>query len=270
MAYLNEAGFSMFEPNENGVVAHGDVAAVDLKSAEQCLTEVGAFAQVSCMREVLAQENWNAQWEAEYPEVVIKDDAGNARCTIRAPFHKAPASGLDVVVAPQMSFGTGHHATTHLMSACLMDMPLEGTQVLDMGCGTGVLALVAAQMGAAKVLGIDIEKNAVNNANDNVMLNPNVNVERLTFELGDGSACDEMQPDIWNVICANIQKNVLASDMARYARTMAPGGTLLLSGFFVGDVPELRVVAEAQGLTCVGVSEMDGWACMHCGKPLIA
>ena len=268
VAYLNEAGFSMFEPNDKGVVAHGDVSEVDVAEAQNSLDEIASFAQLTCTREVVAQENWNARWESGYPEVVIKDDAGAPRCTIRAPFHHPSASGLDVVVAPQMSFGTGHHATTHLMSARLMDLSLVGAQVLDMGCGTGVLALVAARLGAAQVLGIDIELNAVLNARDNVALNPDLGRELLTFELGDGSACDVMDPNGWGVICANIQKNVLSADMARYARILAPGGSLLLSGFFEGDVPDMRVVVQDHGLQCLGVSAMEGWACMHCGKPL--
>ena len=270
VAYLNEAGFSMFEPNDKGVVAHGEVSEVDVVEAQNCLDEVASFAQVTCSREVVAQENWNAQWESEYPEVVIRDDSGMPRCTIRAPFHNPPASGLDVVVAPQMSFGTGHHATTHLMSARLMDMSLAGTKVLDMGCGTGVLALVAARLGATKILGIDIELNAVLNARDNVTLNPDLERELLTFELGDGSACDALEPNGWDVVCANIQKNVLSADMARYARTLVPGGSLLLSGFFDGDVPDMRGVVEDHGLQCMGVTTMEGWACMHCGKPLKA
>lgn len=268
MAYLNEAGFSMFEPNDNGVVAHGEVSEVDVAEAQNCLDEVASFAQLTCTRAVVAQENWNAQWESEYPEVVIEDEAGAPRCTIRAPFHHPPVSGLDVVVAPQMSFGTGHHATTHLMSERLLDLSLAGAQVLDMGCGTGVLALVAARLGAFQVLGIDIERNAVLNARDNVTLNPDLKRELLTFELGDGSACDALDANGWDVICANIQKNVLSADMARYTRILAPGGSLLLSGFFEGDVPDMRIVIEDQGLQCLGVTTMEGWACMHCGKPL--
>ena len=270
MAYLNEAGFSMFEPHDKGVVAHGDVEEVDVSSAERCLEEVGSFSVLTCRREVVQQENWNAQWESTYPEVVIDDVDGVPLCTIRAPFHTPAPTGLDVVVAPQMSFGTGHHATTHLMSTCLMDESLNGKAVLDMGCGTGVLALVGGLRGATHVLGIDIESNAVLNARDNVTLNPNIDPDVVTFELGDGSACDEMDDDTWDVICANIQKNVLSADMPRYARTLRPGGILLLSGFFEGDVPDLRCIAEAQNLRLLGVSVKDGWACMRCGKPLRA
>ena len=258
----------MFEPNDKGVVAHGEVSEVDLAEAQNYLDEIASFAQLTCTRQVVAQENWNAQWESEYPEVVITDDAGVPCCTIRAPFHDPPASGLDVVVAPQMSFGTGHHATTHLMSARMLELSMTEMNVLDMGCGTGVLALVAARLGAAQILGIDIELNAVLNARDNVALNPSLKKELLTFELGDGSACDALDANGWHVVCANIQKNVLSADMARYARVLAPGGSLLLSGFFEGDVPDMQVVVEDHGLQCLGVTTMEGWACMHCGKPL--
>ena len=117
-------------------------------------------------------------------------------------------------------------------------------------------------------MGIDIELNAVLNARDNVTLNPELKKELLTFELGDGSACDSLDANGWDVICANIQKNVLSADMARYARILASGGSLLLSGFFEGDVPDMRIVIEDHRLQCLGVTTMEGWACMHCGKPL--
>ena len=122
-------------------------------------------------------------------------------------------------MAPQMSFGTGHHATTHLMSARMLELSMTEMNVLDMGCGTGVLALVAARLGAAQILGIDIELNAVLNARDNVALNPSLKKELLTFELGDGSACDALDANGWHVVCANIQKNVLSADMAEYAES---------------------------------------------------
>ena len=268
VAYLNGCGFSMFEEAEKGLVAFARESEWDERGMEGVIGELQSMATVQAETAFVESENWNAQWESEYPEVVIEDEAGAPRCTIRAPFHHPPVSGLDVVVAPQMSFGTGHHATTHLMSERLLDLSLAGAQVLDMGCGTGVLALVAARLGASQVLGIDIERNAVLNARDNVTLNLELKKELLTFELGDGSACDALDANGWDVICANIQKNVLAADMARYARVLAPGGSLLLSGFLEGDVPDMRIVIEDQGLQCLGVTTMEGWACMHCGKPL--
>ena len=268
VAYLNECGFSMFEPHEHGVLVHGEVEEVNEQAAELQLEAVATFATVSVEKQRVAQENWNAKWESEYPQVVVEDDAGEVACTIRAPFHDIPASGVDVVVAPQMSFGTGHHATTHLMTARLLSLPLTGRRVLDMGCGTGVLALVAAKAGADSVLGIDIEHDAVQNAHDNHALNAQLAASDMTFVQGDGSACDEMPDGAWHVVCANIHKNVLVADMTSYARTLKKGGHLLLSGFFEGDVPALEASVHAAGMEVLGVDVRDGWACMHCGKPL--
>lgn len=269
VAYLNECGFSMFETHERGVIAHGEVGEVQIDEAEACLESIRAFAHVTCDMRVVEQQNWNAQWESEYPQVVVEDERGQAMCTIRAPFHQSPASGLDVVVAPQMSFGTGHHATTYMMTRELMALNVEGFSVLDMGCGTGVLALVAALRGANPVLGVDIEADAVTNSIDNVALNPALGHgdPNWTFRQGDGSAFDEMPDEAWEVICANIHKNVLASDMSRYARTLSKGGSLLLSGFFEGDVRDLQEVVERHGLRVLAVAIREGWACMHCGKP---
>ena len=268
VAYLNECGFSMFEPHERGVLVHGEVEEVNEQEADLQLEAVAAFATVRVDKQRVAQENWNAKWESEYPQVVVEDGAGEVACTIRAPFHDIPASGVDVIVAPQMSFGTGHHATTHLMTARLLSLPLHGQNVLDMGCGTGVLALVAAKAGAGSILGIDIEHDAVQNSQDNHALNADLAASDMTFVQGDGTACDDMPDGAWHVVCANIHKNVLVADMTRYARTLKEGGHLLLSGFFEGDVPALEASVHAAGMEVLGVDVRDGWACMHCGKPL--
>ena len=268
VAYLNECGFSMFEPHEHGVLVHGEVEEVNEQEADLQLEAVAAFAKVRVEKHRVAQENWNAKWESEYPQVVVLDDAGEVACTVRAPFHDIPASGMDVIVAPQMSFGTGHHATTHLMTARLLSLPLQGQNVMDMGCGTGVLALVAAKAGAGSILGIDIEHDAVQNSQDNHALNVDLAASDMAFVQGDGSACDDMPDGAWDVVCANIHKNVLVADMTRYARTLKEGGHLLLSGFFEGDVPALEASVHAAGMEVLGVDVRDGWACMHCGKPL--
>lgn len=267
IAYLDECGFTMFEPNDEGLLAHGEVGEVDVEEAEAKLNQIRAFAEVLCERHIVPQQNWNAQWESEYPQVVVEGDRGEVLATIRAPFHEVPSEGLDVVVAPQMSFGTGHHATTYLMTQSLMALDLEGVAVMDMGCGTGVLALVAALRGARPVRGIDIEHDAVENSHGNVALNPALVDSDLRFAQGDGSSLDRDADQSWGVICANIHKNVLLADMNRYARTLSEGGSLLLSGFFEGDVPALRDEAERCGLALLTVQIREGWACIHCGKP---
>ncbi len=268
VAYLNECGFSMFEPHEKGVLVYGGVEEVNEKEAEKQLAQIKAFASVKIEKQKVLQENWNAKWESEYPMVTIEDVEGRVLCTIRAPFHDLPRQGMDVVVAPQMSFGTGHHATTYLMVSRLLSISLAGQSVLDMGCGTGVLALVAAKSGASDVMGIDIEKDAVQNALDNQALNADLLNSNIAFIQGDGVVCDNTNSEFWDVLCANIHKNVLLQDMKRYVRVLHKGGHLLLSGFFEGDVSALTEAVQTCGMVVHHVDVRAGWACMHCGKPL--
>ncbi len=268
MAYLNECGFSMFEPHEKGVLVYGGVEEVNEKEAEKQLAQIKAFASVKIEKQKVLQENWNAKWESEYPMVTIEDVEGRVLCTIRAPFHDLPRQGMDVVVAPQMSFGTGHHATTYLMVSRLLSISLAGQSVLDMGCGTGVLALVAAKSGASDVMGVDIEKDAVQNALDNQALNADLLNSNIAFIQGDGVVCDNTNSEFWDVLCANIHKNVLLQDMKRYVRVLHKGGHLLLSGFFEGDVSALTEAVQTCGMVVHHVDVRAGWACMHCGKPL--
>ena len=268
VAYLNECGFSMFEPHEKGVLVYGGVEEVNEKEAEKQLAQIKAFASVKIEKQKVLQENWNAKWESEYPMVTIEDVEGRVLCTIRAPFHDLPRQGMDVVVAPQMSFGTGHHATTYLMVSRLLSISLAGQSVLDMGCGTGVLALVAAKSGAADVMGVDIEKEAVQNAMDNQALNADLLDSNIAFIQGDGVVCDNTNSEFWDVLCANIHKNVLLQDMKRYVRVLHKGGHLLLSGFFEGDVSALTEAVQTCGMVVHHVDVRAGWACMHCGKPL--
>ena len=268
VAYLNECGFSMFEPHEKGVLVYGGVEEVNEKEAEKQLAQIMAFASVKIEKQKVLQENWNAKWESEYPMVTIEDVEGRVLCTIRAPFHDLPRQGMDVVVAPQMSFGTGHHATTYLMVSRLLSISLAGQSVLDMGCGTGVLALVAAKSGAADVMGVDIEKEAVQNAMDNQALNADLLDSNIAFIQGDGVVCDNTNSEFWDVLCANIHKNVLLQDMKRYVRVLHKGGHLLLSGFFEGDVSALTEAVQTCGMVVHHVDVRAGWACMHCGKPL--
>lgn len=268
VAYLNECGFSMFEPHEKGVLVYGGVEEVNEKEAEKQLAQIKAFASVKIEKQKVLQENWNAKWESEYPMVTIEDVEGRVLCTIRAPFHDLPRQGMDVVVAPQMSFGTGHHATTYLMVSRLLSISLAGQSVLDMGCGTGVLALVAAKSGASDVMGVDIEKDAVQNALDNQALNADLLNSNIAFIQGDGVVCDNTNSEFWDVLCANIHKNVLLKDMKRYVRVLHKGGHLLLSGFFEGDVSALTEAVQTCGMVVHHVDVRAGWACMHCGKPL--
>jgi len=259
----------MFEALDDGVIVHGEVDEVDVNEANQRLEDIRVFASVECTQSIAIEENWNAKWESNYQKVVVHGLHGEVICSIRAPFHDASEQGLDVVVTPKMSFGTGHHATTYLMVQELMSINLKGLTILDMGSGTGVLAIAAALVGAKKVVGIDIEDAAVRNAQDNARLNGIEPNEGTTIEFvhGDGECLVTINDETWDVIFANIHKNVLAADMDKYSRTLKHGGSLFLSGFFDSDVAWLESHVTSHGMTVRAVSSKDGWACMHCWKP---
>ena len=259
----------MFETHSDGVVAHGVVDEVNVMEANQRLEDIQGFASVQCERNLVIEENWNAKWESDYQAVVVHGLQGEVVCTIRAPFHQPPRQGLDVVVTPQMSFGTGHHATTYLMIQALMSLNLDGLTLLDMGSGTGVLAITASMVGAKQVVGIDIEEAAVRNAKENMGLNGiQWRAESIIqFVHGDGECLDTMEEESWDVICANIHKNVLAADMSLYFKTLKQGGMLFLSGFFDSDVPWLQTHVLRYGMRVKDVTSKEGWSCMHCWKP---
>lgn len=270
VAYLDQAGFTMFEPEGNALVAHGILGEVDIELGMALVEEIRAFSEVSLEQEVVAEENWNAQWEGDYPLVEVLATDGGLACTVRAPFHEPPAEGLDVVIAPQMSFGTGHHATTYMMIAAMLPLVRTPRRVLDMGCGTGVLAVVAALRGSTTVKGIDIEGAAVENSEENARLNglgDALASGLLAFSCGDGTALEGFLDGAFDLVLANIHKNVLAADMPSYSRLLCDGGDLLLSGFFEGDVAGLTATAVAHGLDVREVHFREGWACIHCGKP---
>ncbi len=199
-------------------------------------------------------KNWNAEWESNFSEVEVGD-----QILIRAPFHAPnPNFKHQVVIMPKMSFGTGHHATTHLMSEMITTLPIEGKSGLDMGSGTGVLAIIAIKYGALKMDAIDIDEWADENCRENI--EQNGVADSVTPMLGDASLLEGRHYDF---VLANINRNILLADMHRYVKTLSADGVLLMSGFFVEDIPTLRAKGEELGLSFVGHREMNGWAVMH-------
>ncbi len=199
-------------------------------------------------------QNWNAQWESNFEVVEVEREI-----LIRAPFHAPdPSFRTEVVIMPKMSFGTGHHATTYLMSSQLTKIDLVGRRGLDMGSGTGVLAIIAVKYGAEAMDAIDIDEWADENCRENI--EQNGVAEAITPMLGDASLLEGRHYDF---VVANINRNILLGDMHRYVATLAKGGDLLLSGFFTDDVETLRLKGESLGLSYVGECERDGWALLH-------
>lgn len=202
--------------------------------------------------EIEDDTNWNAVWESQFDPILL---AG--KCYIRAPFHERREDvEHEIVIMPKMSFGTGHHATTSLMLERIMELDLTGKTGLDMGSGTGVLAILAAMRGAARVDAIDIDRWAYENCLENIRMN---GVEdRISVFEGDASLLTE--PSKYDFILANINRNILLADMPGYVRALKPGGTILFSGFLEVDIPVIRRRTEELGLR-PGVSMLkEGWA----------
>lgn len=205
----------------------------------------------------IESQNWNALWESNFTPVDV-----DGKLYIRAPFHApAPEGVMEVVIMPKMSFGTGHHATTCLVSGYLMDLALAGKRGLDMGSGTGVLAIVAVKCGAEAVDAVDIDTWADENCRENIVSNGVA--DRITPILGDARAIAGRSYDF---IAANINRNILVGDMAAYVGAMNAGADLVMSGFLEADIPIIRSAAEAEGLVFVSSRLRDGWAAVHCKK----
>lgn len=201
--------------------------------------------------------NWNAEWEKSFTPVEV-----DGRLLIRAPFHAAAPEGvMEVVVMPCMAFGSGHHATTCMMAAAVMDLGVRGRCGLDMGSGTGVLAILAAKCGAEHMDAVDIDAWADANCRENAAANGVT--ELITPLLGDVGC---MAGRRYDFILANINRNTLLADMPAYVEALVPGGDLVMSGFLGQDVPLICGCAEKLGLTVAGTRERGGWAAVHCRR----
>lgn len=253
IALLGEIGFDSFVQTEFGVEAY--IPSTDFDSKK--LPEPSDFDFIfSWHTEHIPATNWNAEWEANFEPVEV-----DSYCYIRAPFHP-PSSGnlLDVVITPKMSFGTGHHNTTWLMCKCLFEMKLKEKLLLDMGCGTGILAIVASKLGAKSVTGIDIDEWSIENSIENEILN---SVKGINWILGNSSSIPAAKYD---VILANINRNVLMNDLPVYYNHLSQNGKLLLSGFFTNDISFLVEKANFCGFELMETFTKNEWASLLFNK----
>lgn len=255
VAELSELGFDSFVDTKKGIIAYA-TPAVDVDSSlKQTSIYDSGEVKYSASSKLIPQQNWNAKWEEQFHPVFVDD-----RLTIVAPFHKdIEVKGMKVEIQPQMSFGTGHHQTTWLMSRFLFELEMPQL-VLDMGTGTGVLAIVAEKLGADQIIAVDIEEWSVENTKENADRN---NCKCIDVRYGD---IDVVTESGFGLILANINKNVLKSHMSSYAQKLVPGGILLLSGFFHSDVDELEKFAANYGLSIQRVETKDEWAVMQLTK----
>ena len=247
-AELGFAGFESFVETETGVTAYiqkedwnpdilDDIQV--LKSEE--------FAINYTFNEI-EQTNWNAEWESNFNPIVV-----DGVCAVRAPFHDIPNTEYDIIIEPKMSFGTGHHETTHMMIQHILKNDFQGKHVLDMGCGTGVLAILAEKRGAIAIDAIDIDNWCYINSLENVGRN---NCQNISVYEGDASL---LKGKKYDVIIANINRNILLADMNTYINCLTDKGTLLLSGFYQSDIPSIENECVKYGLKLDETIEKNNW-----------
>lgn len=258
MVELADNGYESFVETESGLLAYGQVSEIDindpLKNSSILKNHPDFKAEWSV--KIIPQQNWNALWEADFQPVQVED-----YLTILAPFHdKSKGKGMIVEILPKMSFGTGHHQTTWMMSKALFEMKQIPAEVLDMGTGTGVLAIIAEKLHANHIVAVDIEDWSVENTIENAERN---NCSKIEAIIGD---IDKLRGRRFGLILANINKNVLKMHMQSYSEMLENNGTLMLSGFFDTDVEELVMFAEQFGLRKIRILNKDNWAAIELTK----
>lgn len=245
---LAELGFDMFLETADGFEASAESVGIDEEAARALLDQYGVqtfqFASVE-------KQNWNEEWEKNYHPVYVRED-----CVIRADFHQLDKSyAYELVINPKMSFGTGHHETTTLMSLVVLELALEGKTVLDAGCGTGILGILAAKRGATVVDVCDIEDWSVENAVENALRN-----EVQFGQAFCGKATEISGTALYDVLLANIHLSVILEELPVYAALTKPQGLIAVSGFYVQDIPAITARAEAHGLVLRHQNHIRHWA----------
>ena len=249
MELLGEIGFDSFMDTDEGLEAYCQEPSLNEAELDEIL-QMEQFANVSLLKkELIPDQDWNATWEASYDPVII-----NESCRIRAPFHQVEGSyKYDLVIEPKMSFGTAHHETTSQIIELMLQSDFSGCDLLDMGSGTGVLAILAKKLGSAMTVAIDNDEWAYRNALDNIRLNDE---NDIVVELGDASSLKDRRFD---VILANINRNILLRDMREYVKCLADGGRIFFSGFYEEDLALIAKEAERLGLKYSNHVTKNNW-----------
>lgn len=248
IAELGEKPFESFIETEDGFSAYiqKDVW-TDNVLDDICLLNSPEFT-ISYTIEEIEQVNWNEEWEKNFDPIDV-----DGKCHVRAPFHPKTAAEFDIVIEPKMSFGTGHHETTHMMIQHLLDMEVARMKTLDMGCGTAILAILAEMKGAEPIDAIDIDNWCYLNSIENAERN---NCHKISVYEGDAEL---LKGKNYDLIIANINRNILLNDMQQYVDCLNKNGVLLLSGFYNEDIPFIDASCTEKGLTFVKKLERNNW-----------
>lgn len=248
LAELGEVGFESFVEQKDGLLAYIQKQEWSSTILDNIDILTNPDFEITYQIKEIAQENWNAVWEENFEAIQIDD-----KCVVRAPFHKKPEVLYDIVIEPKMSFGTGHHETTHMMLQHILENDFKNKSVLDMGCGTGVLAILAAMKGAKKIDAIDIDEWCYLNTKENIERNECNNIDVYK---GDVSLISNKRYDI---ILANINRNILLQDISVYATCLNRNGLLFISGFYKDDLKVLNQEAEKNNLSFLRFLEENSW-----------
>lgn len=250
IAKLAESDFDSFAENEGTIEAFIPSAKFSEEFINKETLSPYQFFTFTYTIETIPDQDWNEIWEKNYFKPLLIND----ECLIRAPFHtEYPSAKYEIIVEPRMAFGTGNHETTFLMISEILNIDFRGKKVLDMGCGTGVLAILASMKGAKDLVAIDIDENAFNVTLENTRLNHISNIE---VKLG---GADLLSNENYDYIFANIQRNVLLQDLPSYYNALNKQGSIIMSGFYLSDLDALKSKAESLGLTYLNHKEKNNW-----------
>ena len=252
IAELGELPFESFEETEDGVHAYIQEHLVYENMLDEVYILKNDEFQIEYVTKAIEQVNWNEEWEKNFDPIDV-----DGICYVRAPFHEPKSATYEIVIEPKMSFGTGHHETTYLMMKHLLNMDIQDQMVLAMGCGTALLAILASMRGAKHVDAIDIDNWCYLNSIENGERN---NITNMSVYEGDASLLTES--DKYDLIIANINRNILLNDMHVYDKALKPEGTILFSGFYTEDIPFIKEAAEKLGMRYESMLEKNNWVAL--------
>ena len=247
---LADIGFDSFVDTSSGFEAYIPAEQCDKGRINAVLDEFSEDFSFDVKSELIEDRNWNEEWEKNYFNPLV---VGN-ECVVRAPFHKEfPRLKYEIIIEPNMAFGTGNHETTTMMLEFIIHQDVKGKNILDMGCGTGILGILASMKGAKSVTAIDIDQRSFEGAQENARLN---SIANIRVKQGDASL---LGTEKFDLILANIQRNVLLNDLPRYNSVLNIGGILIMSGFYSEDIPAIKEKAESNGLQHHGYDVRNNW-----------
>lgn len=255
VAELAEWGFESFVDTERGILAYIQESLWNEHILDEIYILKSEEFLITYSFRTIEQVNWNEEWEKNFDPISV-----DGLCTVRAPFHAKTDTKYDIIIEPKMSFGTGHHETTYMMLQFLLQTDFSGKSVLDMGCGTSVLAIMSEKRGATKITAIDIDDWCVENSIENIQRN---DCKCIEVKLGDASL---LKNEHFDVVIANINRNILLNDLSLYAATLSQNGMVLLSGFYKSDMPVILEECSKHGLSFVENLERNEWVAVKCVK----